>query len=313
MFDSNVVGVAVKYNGTVSGADAVAVINEDARFSPVVATGEVTCLNGKMGNKTVWKNTDDTTIEGATLQAYLIGNDATGTALDTLPDWAQVYKVCGLTETVDTATPGEETVTYVPSQDQVPASEAAIWRDGLKRVATGVMGTLEIAANIGEPITQTATLAGFTNITSTPESNPAASCANEELLLFMKSATTLTLTGTSYAGTSFTLTQGNDLQKIYAVGKKSYEKQNFDSTIAITYYKENEDIYTDFENGTSHQIEFKAGTVSGKQCTIKADNAKVQSIEEGSNNGKETVTVTFSLQGDVTGENQFSIQFGYTV
>lgn len=312
MFDSNKVAFAIKYNGNVAGTDAVGITNEDARFSPNVSSGSFKCMNGKMGNKTIWKNMDDVTIEGVTIESFLLGNDSTGNALDTLPDWSDMYQVCGLTQTVDTATVGEETVTYTPSQTQIPDSEAALWRDGRKRVATGVMGSLKISAKIGEPIKQTSDLVGFTTITSTAEANPSASCADEELLLVMKSTDTLTLTGTSYAGTSFDFDQKNDLGKILGIGKKFYNKKDFDSTISITYYKENEDIYTDFENGTSHAIVFKAGSTSGMQCTIKADNAVVESLSEGTNEGKETVTVQFSLQGDVTGENQFSIQFGYS-
>lgn len=305
--DSKKVVVAVKYGGTATGTDAIAISNEEVRLSPEVATGSFKCLNGMIGNKTVWKNTDDTTVNGAAIECYLTGNDATGTALATLPDWDDVYRVCGLEATVVANT----RVTYTPSQSQPSdASTVVVWRDGNKRVLTGAVGSLTISGTIGEPILQSAAMSGFTTITSTPEANPTASCINNALLLVLKSTDTMTFTGTAYKGQNFTLTQGNEIQKQYFIGLKDFERTDFDSSLEITYLKENENIYTDFENGTNHSVVIKAGSVDGKAVKITAGQAQVETLTETSINGKEAVTVRFSLRGDANGINQFSIAFG---
>lgn len=307
ILDSRRVVVAAKYGATATGSDAVAISNEDVRLSPNVQTGSFKCLNGKLGNKTTWKNTDNVSAEGANIECYLTGNDSTGAALDTLPDWDEMYKICGLDATVVADT----SVTYAPSQTQPSdASTVVVWRDGLKRTLSGVVGTLSINGTVGEPIKQSVSVSGFTTLTSTADANPTASCVDDSLLLVLKSIDTITIGGTAYKGSSFSLTQGNDIQKLYAIGTKDFERVDFDSSLEITYYKENEAIYTTFANGTQVAVSITAGQVDGKAVKITAAQAIVESITEGSNQSKETVTVKFNLQGDATGINQFNIKFG---
>lgn len=309
LLDSRKIVVAAKYGGSATSSDTVTISNEDVRLAPEVATGSFKCMGGKIGNETTWRNTDDTTVNGAVIECYLIGNDATGSALDTPPSWSNLYKICGLTETV-----GLDTVTYTPSQSQPSdSSTVAIWRDGYKRVATGVVGTLTISGNIGEPILQQAAISGFTTITSTTESNPSAVCIDESLLIVLKSIDTLTVAGTSYKAQSFTLTQGNEIQKLYAIGTKDFDRTDFKSTLQVTYLKENETIYTTFSNGTEVEVVILAGSVDGKAVKITASQAVVETIAESSVNNKEAVTVTFNLKGDGTGVNQWSMVYGNVI
>ncbi len=306
--DSKKVVVAVKYGASVvKTTDTVAISNPDVRLSPTVATGSFKCLNGMIGNKTTWKNTDDVTVSGANIEGYLTGNDATGTALDTLPDWDDFYLICGLDKTVSAGV----SVSYAPSQSQPSdASEVAIWRDGDKRTITGAIGSLVITGKVGEPIKQTATVSGYTTITSTADANPTAPCVNDSLLLVLKSTDTMTFTGTAYKGQDFTLTQGNDIQKKYFIGVKDFDRVDFDASLDITYLKENENIYTDFANGTSHSVVIQAGSVNGKAFKLTCGKAIVESLTESSINGKEAVTVKFNLQGDANGVNQFVMLYG---
>jgi len=305
--DSRLVVVAAKYGGSVAGTDAVAISNEDVRLQPVMGKGEHKCLNGKLGNKTVWTNDNDVTVSAAAVTSFLTGNDSTGASLSDLPDWAELYEICGMTETVDSGV----SVTYEPSQAAVStASEVAIWRDGTKRVATGVVGTYTINGTIGEPLMQTVELSGFTTIEGSADSNPTASCIDEDLLLVLKSTDTMTFTSTAYKGQTFTFTQGNEISKIYGIGTKQFERFDFDSLLEVTYFKEDEDIYGDFADGTSHTIVIQAGTTNGKAMKFTAPVAVVQDLVESSIDGKEAVTVTFSLNGDSGGDDQWLITYG---
>ncbi len=321
MFDSKKVVVAVKYGGSTTSDDVVAISNEEARLSPAITKGEFKCLAGKLGNKTTWINDDDVSVEGATIESYLVGNDITGTELTKAPQWHEVYKVCCLKEVIDSES---ETISYTPMQEKpLDNSEVVVWRDGLKRTATSALGSLEISGQIGEPIKQIANINGFTTIESTQEANPAGSCVDNGLLLVLKSTDTVTFNGVAYKGQNFKLTQGNEITKTLALsGYKNYNRVDFASTIEVTYFKEDENIYTDFKNGTNHKIEIKAGNKDGKAVKIVAPNASVQDIKESSIEGKEAVTVTFNLQGIKTesksgandrGEKQFSIIFGKVV
>lgn len=307
LYDSKKVVVAIKYGATATGTDAVSVTNEDVRVKPTSGTGNFKELNGKLGNKTTWMNTDDTTGE-ITVESFLLGNDGTGSALATPPVWKEIYKTCGLAETIDAGL----SVAYTPSQSQPSdLSSVAIWRDGLKRVLTGAVGSLTITGNIGEPIKQSAVINGFTTIASTAEANPAATSIDETLLLVLKSIDTVTVNGGAIKAQSFTLTQANDNQKQYFIGLKDYDRVDFDSTLEVTYLKENEDVYTAFAAGETVPVIIKAGAVNGKKVQITCGQAVVDGTPtETSINGKEAFTVKYSLQGDATGENQFEIMYG---
>ena len=309
LFDSRKVIVAAKFGATATGTDSISISNEDVRLAPEVGTGSFKCINGVLGNKTAWRNTDDTSVNGAAIESYLTGNDATGTALATLPDWDEVYQICALTKTV-----GLDTVAYTPSQTQPSnASTVSIWRDGRKRTLTGAIGSLTITGTVGEPVSQSVAVSGFTTITSTAEANPTAACIDDELLLVLKSIDTFAIGASNYKAQSFTLTQGNDNQKLYFMGLKDYERVDFDAMLEVTYLKENEDIYTVFANGTESSVVITIGAVDGKAVKISCPYAIVETITETSIQMKEAVTVTFNLTGDATGINQWTLSYGNVI
>lgn len=306
--DSKKVVFALKYNGAVAGTDAIPISSEDVRLSPVVASGSYKCLNGKIGSKTVWVNSENTVVEGATVDGLLTGNDATGTALATLPSWDAIYQACGLTATVVAST----SVTYTPSQNQPSgATTCAIWRDGNKRTLSNVLGSLTLSGVVGEPMKQTASLYGFTSSISTADANPTAVCTNEALLLVLKSIDTVTVGGTACKAQSFTLDQGNDIQKQYFIGVKGYERVDFDASLELVFLKENDNAYTDFIAGTSQAVVITAGQTNGKKVKITVGQAVIsENPTESSINGKEAITVKYHCKGDATGINQFAIKFG---
>jgi hypothetical protein len=308
ILDSKKITVAAKYGAVAANTNVVPVSSEEVRLSPIVSSGSYKSLGGgKLGNSNTWTNSDNTTVEGAEITGFVLGNDATAAALATLPKWDELYKICALSSTVVAS----KSVTYAPLQTAVStASSIKVWRDGFRRDLTSAIGTLTINGTVGEPLMQTASVYGFTNITSTAEANPAAAVADGALILVLKSIDTLTIKGTAYKAKSFVLTQGNDIQKFYAIGLKTYERTDFASTLQITYFKENETIYTDFAANTKVEVLIKAGSVAGKVFKLTCSNAQVQGIEEGSEQGKETITVTFNLQGDTAGDNQFKFAFG---
>ncbi len=113
LYDSKKVVVAVKYGGTASGTDAVSVANEDVRVIPTSGSGSFKELNGKLGNKTTWMNTDDTTGE-VTVEGFLLGNDGTGAALDTPPVWDDIYKMVSIASFSFIAVLGNLIQEYLP-------------------------------------------------------------------------------------------------------------------------------------------------------------------------------------------------------
>lgn len=306
--DSSKLAVGVKYGGSVTSSNLVDVDSE-TRISFDTPTETVKKLNGKMGNSETIVNIEGTT-GSVTISNTVRANDDTGLALDTLPECSDMYKACGLTETVDTATVGQETIIYTPSQSQPSDSEVAVWTDGSKRVLVGAVGDLSISGTIGERLKQSFAFSGFTTPSTTTEVQPSGEVGTTSPIVF-KLIDTVTFTGVSYKAQSFEFKTSNSLSKIYAISTKQYDRTDFDATIDVTYFKENEDILTDFANGTKHSVNIKAGSVNGKSISLTAGQALVKNISEGTTEGKETITVTFSLQGDINGENQFALQYGY--
>jgi hypothetical protein len=310
LFTSNKVVVSAKYGANATSANVVPVSNADIRLDPIIAKGEFKCLNGSMGNVTTWVNTDDSSISGGTITGFLTGNDATGTALATLPAWDELYKIAGLTGTVVATT----SVTYAPNQIALSnASQVAIWRDGRKRVISGVVGSLTISGKVGEPISQSIAISGFGDIATTAEANPAGVCPNEALLLVLKSIDTLTVGGTAVKAESFTLNEGVDIQKFYMIGNKAFERTDFKSTLELTYLKEDETLLASYTAGTTSEVIITAGSVNGKKAQIKASQAVIEDVKETSLNGKEAYTVTFNLKGDANGINQWTLKYGTIV
>lgn len=307
--------VAISYGDAISGTpadDAIHNTSTGARANPTTATGSFKCLNGGLGAKTTWRNTDDVTAEVA-IECYVEGNDTTGLALETLPDWSEVYEVCGMLETVDTSTSGEETVTYSPMPTQPSGdSQAAVWADGYKRVVTGIVGNYEMRGTVGEPIQQTATIMGFTSIQSTAQANPAGGCVDPEGLIVLKSTDTFTIDGDPYKIRSFAFNSGNQIEKYYAINKKSYERNDFDATLEVTFLKEEEGIYATFEAGSKVPVNLVAGGADGKAVRVYAAQAEISNISEGEYQNKETITLTFSLQpSSGTAYDNYAIIFGF--
>lgn len=316
LVDSRKRVVAVSYGDAISGtpaADCIHNTSTGVRVAPKTASGSFKCLNGGMGAKVTWRNVDDTTAE-VTAECYVEANDTTGAALETLPDWSEMYEICGMTETVDVGTPGQETVTYTPSGTQPSdASQLAVWVDGTKRVLTGIIGDLTISGTVGEPIKQSAKVMGYTTVTSTTEANPAGTCVTSAALIILKSTDTFTIGGTAYKMQSFTFNQGNQVEKYYAINTKEYELNDFDSTLEVTFLKENETLYTTYEAGTSVAVVLQAGSADGKAINITAAQAVIEDAPtEGSDKDKETVTVKFSLlPSTATAYDNYAIKYGY--
>jgi len=314
LYDSKKRIVAVKYNGTVAGTDAIDVSNEDVRINFEVQTGEFKRLNGILGSKETWQNTDNVT-GSLTLECMVRGNDTTGLAYETVPQWSNVFQACSMTQTIDLTTPNQETVTYIPSQSQPLDSQAAVWVDGKKRVLTQAIGSLSMTGTKGEPLKMTASLTGYTTITETTQANPTANDDTNSLII-LKSTDVLTVAGDSLKVDAFTFNQNNAMQYLYGIGIKDNDRTDFDATLELVFYKDTAytyDVYTQLAAGTSVAVAVVAGSASGKKLGFNAPAAIVQgSPKESVLNGKEAITVTLSLQSSAgTGVDNYSLVYGY--
>ena len=315
LLDSTKRIVAVKYGGTVSGTDAIEVSNEDVRIAFEIQNGEYKRLNGVKGSKDTWQNDDNVTGTLA-LECMLRGNDSTGLALQTAPKWSGVLKLCSMTETI-TGTGATGKVVYTPSQTQPTDSQAAVWVDGRKRVLSQALGSLTMTGTKGEPAKMSASLTGYTTVAETVEVNPTAT-ADANSLLIVKSIDTLTVSGQAMKVDAFTFTQNAKNEMLYGINIKDNDNNDFDATLELVFYKDTAytyDVYSQLIAGTSVAVSIQIGTVAGKSIKFDAPKAIVQgSPTESSLNGKEAVTVTYSLQSsNGTGTDNYSLTYGKLV
>ena len=100
-------------------------------------------------------------------------------ALDTVPQYGELLKIGGFTETIDTTTPTQETVTYTNTQTPVLGSAVA-YIDGYKHQMTGSLAAdLTFNFPIGKAATISAALSAFLDNSgiAAAEATPAVTLA----------------------------------------------------------------------------------------------------------------------------------------
>jgi hypothetical protein len=313
--DSASVIVLAKYNGTAAGTDVVEISNAEAiEVSKTPGGGKYKRATGRKGAQQAWVNTDNT--QGSvSLETYLRGNDDAATALDTPPGWSDVLQICCLDETIDTGTPGQETVIYTPTQDDPAASEVVVYRDGEKDTISKALGVLTISGTAGEPIMLKADIAGYSNGAPVVDANPAF-VADDNALIVLKSTDNITINDVSRAVTSFEFGSGTANTATYAVSDKIHSNDDHEPYIDLTYIADTtntNDIWTLLTAETEHEVVITAGASSGKKVEIKGFKAQVDPTQpptKGVVDGKLAYTARVFLKDDSTNES-YHIKYGY--
>lgn len=304
--------VAVKYGANVAGTDTVN-NTENVQLQPKMQTGTYKNMDGGQGSKSTWRNDDFISVDGLTVKSYVEANDLAGTALDTIPSWSDIFKTCALKETVDTTTVSEEFVAYTPLDTAVSAlSQMAIWTDGNKDLVTGIVGNYKLSGKVGEPLMHEASFSGFTDLVPTADANPSGSSVDPKSLIVMKSTDTVKINAVGYKAHSFEFDQGNQLENFYGTSIKTFDKVDFDSTLTVTFYKENNVVSQAFKDGDTLPVEITVGGVNGKSVQISSLQAEIEEVTRGTEKEKETITVKFSLQPTTgTAYDQYMIKYGF--
>ncbi len=221
-------------------------------------------------------------------------------ALGTAPSIDELFKMCGLAETITADT----SVAYAPG-GTAGAGQIKVYTDGYVRTLTGVTGNVKISGKVGEPLGATFSVKGFLPAAgATEEANPAVTLDTNVAPLVSK-VTVLTVAGTELNADSFDFDIGNQIKELYAMKLSEYYVKDFDPTITVTAVKvkgTDESAWADFAAGTVREIIVQVGT-EGSMIELSIPYAILKDVNEADDNGNVKITRTFRAQASAGNDN----------
>jgi hypothetical protein len=135
-------------------------VTDEFTVNPQPTIEEFNRISSKLGTTDSYADTCSVTFNQS-VSHMMRSTNVAADALDTVPEYGEILKVCGFDETIDTATPGQETVIYTNSQAPVRGS-GVVYVDGNKFTMTDtVVGDATFNFEIGKPGMIDASLQGF--------------------------------------------------------------------------------------------------------------------------------------------------------
>jgi hypothetical protein len=223
-------------------------------------------------------------------------------ALGVAPKLSNLYKFCGLTETIVAST----SVAYKPGGITTGTGQVKAYVDGYVKTITGMVGNLKLTGKVGEPLGGTFSVKGFlASAAATAEANPAVTLDTLNAPI-VSLVSVVTAGGSTLNADSFDFDLGNDIPSpTYAVGKNEYYIANFDPTLTVTAVKTigtDESAWTDFAAGTIRAILIQIGTAGG-MVELSVPYAMVKDLSEADDSGKVKLTRTFRAQASAGNDN----------
>lgn len=289
-----------KFGGVPAATDVVS-LSEPAFVNVKVKTGTFQQVgNGNAGNEKGYSVPDWTTAEvtaNATLSPTADG--------DTPPELSEMFRACGLVETVDLIL---HNTTYTPFVGMTQNATLVNYLDGEKRTITGVVSNLVMNFTVGELAKVSFAAKGFTDAEPTLEANPAVTLdANGKFIVDSVQAVTFGGAVINLNSAEFDL--GNNVKEVYAIGKKEYAIMDFAPTIKIKDIKQ-KDVFThwtDIKNG-SLKVFIITLTNGARTFTLTANYCTSNEISEGDDNGSTSIDRTFKCEASAGGDN-FEIKY----
>jgi len=288
--------ILVKSGGTPTATEVITT-NGLVFVSPKVKTGDYEDMgNGMMGAKKTYIDENYINAEFDIPVQLKKASD-----LGVAPKLSNLFKICGLTETITADTKVE----YKLGGVTTGTGQAKLYVDGYVRSITGMAGNLKISGKVGEPLSATFSVKGFlANAQATAEANPAVTLDMLTAPVVSK-VSVLTVGGATLNADSFDLDLGNDIQETYAFGLAEYYIQNFDPTLSVTAVKTigtDEATWTDFVEGTVRAIIIQIGA-TGSMIEISVPFAMLKDVSESDDAGKVKLSRTFRAQASVGNDN----------
>lgn len=287
-----------KFGGVPTPAEVVT-LSENASIKVSVKTGSFKDVgNGSLGNEKSYSVPDMTTADITASASLAPTADAT-----TPPALSEMLRACGLVETI-----GIDNVAYAPFVGMVNTATLVNYMDGEKRTVTGVSLSMAINFTVGELAKVSFSGNGFTAPEPTVEANPAVTLdGNGKFIVDSVQAVTLGGSVINLESADFDL--GNNIQQLYAVGKKEYYIADFAPTIKVKDIKQKDVTthWTDIKNGAINAFIIVL-TNGARTFTLTAPNCSYSALDESDNNGAVSIDRTFRCE-ESAGSDNFEIKY----
>lgn len=255
--------------------------------------------NGAQGNEKSLINDDYVTAEFS-LDVIAKPASAAGVA----PSIAQLFKICGLSETVEAGV----SVIYAPSSTSL-SGKATAYLDGSKRDITGIAGDFGFSGTIGGTLKFSFSLKGFTTLEETTEANPTVTLDTAEPFV-IKSITALTVGGSELDIESFDFSMAAAIEEIYAANRKEFYISDFKPNMKMKGVKTkgNQAHWSELKANTKKALIVTLGSEAGKKLTFSAPYCAPVDVSENESGGKVVYERTWNCQNN-TGNDNFQIKY----
>jgi hypothetical protein len=283
-------------------------IEEELLVTPNITVEEYARINGRLGSHDSYAVTDFTTLS-QTVSTKMRFTNAAATALETPPEYGELLKIGGFTETIDTGTADEETVTYTNTQAPVLGS-AVMYIDGWKHESENSLAAdLTFNFPIGKAATISAALSAYLDNKGVPTSESAPTITlNPESVMVVGKADIMTAGGGAITPDNVTIAMGATITEFQGMGKAEFEMMDYKIMVTADFWVDNANYAADITKlgaDTVEAIVIKLGTaagvlVNGKSVQIDIDLAKVTAVSDTGTDGAAKRTVSWLLQAGGT-------------
>lgn len=269
-------------------------------------------LNGKLNSNDSYVDICDKTVN----QSITHNMRVSGT---TAPDYTELLKIGGFD--VTTVGTGATLATTFKNTQAPLRGSAIILLDGYKHTLTGsVVADVTMNFPIGKAATIEASLQGFidNNGIATTQAMPTITM-NENPVLVVSCGDVVTADGTVLKPDNVTIKMGAEIEKLYAMGIKEFNLNDYKATMEITFYPDNADYnlaQTKLNTQDVDSLDLKLGTdatgllVNGRSVHITCTNAKAMSSSDADEQSKIKRTFTYLLQNGAN-DTAITIKTGF--
>lgn len=294
-------------------------LQEEFAVNPQTDVQEFGRVSGNMGSYDSYVDPFKVTFSETVSHKMRTSNKA-GNALDTPPEYGELLKVCGMSETID-STPSQETVTYSNTQSPTEGS-AIIYLDDKKFTLTDTMtGDLTMTFEAGQAGVISASLSGYYDNKGIPtdEANPSVTLSDEDCLICTKTDI-ITAGGVAVKADAIRLTMNAQVDDFYGFNNLSeFNITDYNVKLEADFYVDKANYaseMTKLVNQTVEAIDVQMSTdssgalVDGKSVRLQASFAKASDRQDSTDQNKIKRTFTWLLQLD-SNANAFTLKHGY--
>jgi len=279
-------------------------------INPEISSNDYKRISGKL-------NATESYVDVANAQAsfsvehMMRSNDSAGTALETVPEFGELLKVCGFDETIDTAVVGNEFVTYTNTQTPVLGSALAVLDTNQFSFTGSLASDLTMEFEVGASAKISAGLQGYIDsATPTVVAQPSVTLSTEPLMI-VSNYSTVTLGGVTLKPDKVTISTNPEISDKYTMGGASGLKgktmTDYSLTCTIDFYVDNADYDREIaaiEAQSTAALDIKVGTdsagalVNGQSMHVTASLVKTETQSDSDESNQLKRSVTYKILND---------------